>query len=368
MRTLTSLILILAAVAVASFTACGESEPVIATPEPEPTATIVLSTPAPVATAAEPELPATPVPAQDADPANPLPTPTVAVEAIATVENPAPSPEPVATSIPAVFPVTVVDANGNAIVFESAPERIVAYDSAVVEILFAMGEGHRVVGTHEFVFFPPEAADVPRMGGAFNMNVEQVVAAEPDLVFVFFDRFVPDLERAGLKVFHQETLGNDFLQVAETIRMWGHIVGNPGAAQALAADFEARVERIRETMEPYSEGLTIFQDVGGFWTPGSDTLVGEVFEVLKLRNIADDVAGYAQLSPELIVERNPGVIITVDPGAILDNPAFADVQAVRNGMVLSLPSNALDVAGPRFVQGIEELAEFVYAPLFTGVP
>ena len=94
------------------------------------------------------------------------------------------------------------------------------------------------------------------------------------------------------------------------------------------------------------------------------TLVGEVFELLNLRNIASDISGYAQLSPEVIVDKNPHVILTTDRNAILDNPAFANVAAVRNGQVFDLNSTLLSVAGPRFVDGIEELAQLVYPALF----
>lgn len=88
-------------------------------------------------------------------------------------------------------------------------------------------------------------------------------------------------------------------------------------------------------MAPYGSGPTIFQDVGGFWTPGPDTLVDEVFVLLKLRNIAQDVSGYAQLIPETIVERNAQIVITSDREAFVCNLAFAEVLAVKTGRSMS---------------------------------
>ena len=57
------------------------------------------------------------------------------------------------------------------------------------------------------------------------------------------------------------------------------------------------MEAIEDVMEPFGQGLSVFQDVGGFWTPGRGTLVQEVFDLLKLENIASDIEGYAQISP-----------------------------------------------------------------------
>ena len=290
----------------------------------------------------------------------------VACGEAAPAAQPATSPPaaPAPTAIQASFPLAIIDSDGEEVTFDKPPERIVAYDSDVVEILFAIGEGQRVVGTHNLVSYPPEADAIPRLGSAFDINVEAIVALEPDLVYLFFDRFLPDLERAGLKVLYLKTLSQDFVRVADNIRTWGRITGATAAAQAVATQFESRVQGVREVMAPYASMPTVFQDVGGFWTPGPDTLVGEVFDLLKLRNIAEDVSGYAQLSPEIIVERNPQIIITLDREAFMGNPAFADVLAVKNGRVYELNPDLLSIAGPRFADGIEELAKLVHPALF----
>lgn len=172
------------------------------------------------------------------------------------------------------------------------------------------------------------------------------------------------LTNAGLKVLYLESLNDDFTKVADNIRLWGRIVGNPDAAEREAKKFEQRVDAIRANLASQGEGPSVFQDVGGLWTPGPDTLVGEVFDLLRLQNVAHDVTGYAQFSPEQVVERNPEIIIAADPQAILDTPAFKEVEAVKNGKVITLENDPLSVAGPRFVDGIETVAKAAYPDLF----
>ena len=303
----------------------------------------------------QPPLPPEPSapPRQPEPPPSPTPTPTS--------RQPA-SMEP--TAIPVTFPVTVTSADGREVVFEEPPERIVAFDSAVVEILFAIGAGDRIAATHAFVSYPPETAEIPRVGDAFNMDIEAVVDLEPDLVYVFFPTFVEDLERAGLKALYIPTLSQNFRKVADNIRLWGQIVGSPNEAERVAGDFEDRVEAIEDVMEPFGSGLSVFQDVGGFWAPGRGTLVQEVFDLLKLENIASDIEGYAQISPEVIVEKDPDVIITGSVESIEGEPALSNVRAVRNGAIYVPPTDSLSIAGPRFVEGIEDLARWVYPGLF----
>ena len=332
---------------------------------PQPPAPAPPALPADVSDAPPPPAPGQPAPAAVAAPA-----PTAASRPIVVNHYYSPPPqfaisaEPSPTPIPAVFPYSVTDANGDEVVFEKPAERIVAFSSAAVEALFAIGEGERVVATHSFVSYPPEADSVARVGDAFNMDIEAIVELEPDLVYIFFGRFEEDLERAGLKTLHLATLSDDFPQIADRVRMWGRIAGNPTAAERVAADFERQVQEVEDAMRPIAGGPVVFQNSGGFWTPGSGTLMQEVFDLLKLENAAADIEGYAQLSPEVIVEKDPTIIITSDPEEFYADPAFAGVRAVRNRAVISLPSDSLSIAGPRFMDGVEELARLVYAGLF----
>jgi iron complex transport system substrate-binding protein len=317
---------------------------------------------------------ATSVPTEAAAVATEVPTtaptavPTTAAVATVTptaTRVPTATPPPTATATPVpLFPVTVTGSNGREITFEKAPERIVAIDSAVVETLFLIGEGRRVVGTHDFVSYPPEASDVERVGGAFNLNFEATVALDPDLVFVFSEGPVEELERLSLRVLYLQSLSDDFRKVADNVRMWGSIVGNPAAAGAVAADFEARVASIERAMAGRDAGPKVFQDEGELWTPGPDTLIGQVFVLLKLQNIAHDVVGYSQLSPEVIVERAPEIVIASYGDTISGNPAFAELPAVKDGRVYVPDSDALSIPGPRYVEGIEKLARWVYPDLF----
>ena len=352
-------VIVVVALALAA-AACGatSSEPT-SVPRPGPT-------PAAPAVAPSPTLAAPPAPAATPEPTStvaPTPVPATPTAEPATPVPATPTAEPT-TPAAALFPYAVIDSNGNEVIFEGPAQRIIAMDSAVVETLFAIGQGHRVAGTHDFASYPPETADIAKVGDAFNMNIEATIALEPDLVFIFSDTFLPDLEKVGLKVLYLKSLSDDFRKVADNIRMWGRITGSRDAAEAVAAGFEGRVARIEETMATRSEGPTVFQDEGDLWTPGPDTLIGEVFRLLKLQNIAHDISGYAQLSPEVIVDRDPQLVIASYGDNISGNPAFQDLAAVKGGRIYIPSSDALSVAGPRYIDGIEELARWAYPELF----
>ena len=265
------------------------------------------------------------------------------------------------------YPIAIMSSDDEIVIFESTPKRIVAFDSSAVEILFDIGESKKIVATHTFATHPEAVSGIPKVGDAFNLDLEAIVALEPDLVFVFYESNVAPLRKLGLKVLYIKTLDHNFEKTTELIKMWGRITNNMMGASKSIKTFNGSIGMISKEVDSVTKGPRIFQDVGGLWTPGANTLVDEVFDLLKADNIAKEIDGYAQISPEIIVEKNPEIIVTPNPEVFLDNKAYKNVSAVKNGKVYSLKSDSLSVPGPRFPDGIIELARLIYPNKFENI-
>ena len=279
-----------------------------------------------------------------------------------------PSPTTMPTASPEAYKVTITSSDGEEVVLTQPPMRIVSYDSAAVEILFAIGEGERLVATHDFVAYPPEAVDLPKVGASFTINLEEIVALEPDLIYTFYGSSADDLKRADVPVIYLET-PTTLEGIVGQMRMWGRIADNEAAADQLIRRFEAKLEELQGLLASVEEGPTLFHDDSLFYSRGPNTLVGKVYEMLKVKNIAFDIpdGGYGQLSSEVVVERNPGVIITTFPERtqeILSDPALRDTSAVKEGRVYTANADLISIAGPRFVEAIEEIARYIHPGLF----
>ena len=275
----------------------------------------------------------------------------------------APSP-PTYEKLTAQFPLTVIARHGSELIFNKPPERIIAYDAAAVETIFAIGQGHRIIGTHSWVSHPIEVEDIEKVGDAFNMNIERILDLDPDLVFLFYPTFKEELEKAGLRVLLLESVDDDLMGMANTFRTWGQITGAVNEAEILAENFESRITEIKLILDPYHSGPSVFQDVGDLWTPGNNTLMGSVFQLLKLENVAHDVDNYGQLSPEVIIDRNPQIIISSTPDLLYNNPAFSKLLPIKNKAIFESNDDYLGISGPRFILGLEELANEFYPGLF----
>ncbi|MQG18583.1 MAG: hypothetical protein FI687_02250 [SAR202 cluster bacterium] len=258
------------------------------------------------------------------------------------------------------YPIDILDSNEENIRIYEPVQKMIVLDSAAVEILFAIGEGDKIVGTHSFISHPEEAKQIAKVGDAFSINIEKIIEQEPDLVYIFFDKFAEELNKNNLKVLYIKTLENNFSNISDQILMWGKITNSTNEAKKLTQQFNNQIETIKSKINYNNESPKIFIDTTDLWTSGPNTLMGEVLELLNLSNIAHDISGYAQLSPEIIIERNPDFIITPNPKTFLDNPAFKEVSAIKNKQIFTLKSDALSVAGPRFPEGINELASLIY--------
>ena len=296
--------------------------------------------------------------------------PTATISGTSTPSTPTPTNTPLSiltpTPVLSLSPIVLTDSNGEFVVLPEPPERIVSIGSAAVEILFELGEGHRIVGTHDFVSYPPETADIDKIGSAFALDIEKIAALEPDLLYTFFESPVADLERLGVPILYLEN-PKTLEGVAERIRTWGELVGKQEAGVQLAQRFDEAIDTIKGRLASITNGPRIYHDEApGFWTTGSDSLANEVYTLLKAENTFGDISEYAQVSAEQIVERDPEVIISVygdGPDSFSSAPAFRDISAVKNDRLYAIDGDLLTIAGPRLVEGMELLAGLFYPEL-----
>jgi len=264
------------------------------------------------------------------------------------------------------FPLVLADSNGDQVAIDRSPKRIVAIDTAAVEILFAMGEGDRVAGTHIY-FSLPGAKSIERVGDAFTLNFEKIAALRPDLVYIFYARPLQELKKLGVPVLYLKFPAT-FEEVADRMRLWGKLVDRPDAGEKLARRFELELDVVKRKVASVKEGPRVFHYEGsGLWTSGSGTLTQEVYALLKARNIFTDITGSKQVTPEAIVARDPQVVISVRPDgpeAIKSDPAFQAITAVKARKLFVVDGALLSVAGPRLMQGIEQVAKLLYPDLF----
>ncbi|MCD1146597.1 ABC transporter substrate-binding protein [Peptoniphilus sp. KCTC 25270] len=269
---------------------------------------------------------------------------------------------------------TVTDIQGREVSFEKVPEKVVAINPSNTEMLDAIGAADKIVARGSYVMYPESVATLPEVESGSKLNVEQIIALEPDVVFMsVMDQSVEQieaLEKAGVPVVmtdHKNTLE----EVYQGIQLVGQVMDKEDEANQVVENMKTSFEELAKNKEA-NEGKTVYFEVSpleyGLWTSGKGTFMQEVADIIGMKNIFDDVEGWAEVSEEQVLERNPDYIVTITmyygegpspEEEIPSRPGWENVTAVKENHILHIKDDLLSKSSPRLVEGAKAFSDFV---------
>ncbi len=271
--------------------------------------------------------------------------------------------------------VEVTDMTQRTVTLDAPATRVVAITAANVEVLYALGAGETLVGRGEYCDYPTEALDVPSVKSGTDLNVEEILALEPDVVLMDTmgqtTEQVEALENAGVKVVMTKEDGIEGVYTA--IELIGKVVGKNDEAAALVTDMKNTFAEVTAAAQNADfAGKTVYFEISplqwGLWTGGNGTFMDEIGQMLGLTNIFADVDGWASVSEEQVLERNPDYIVTTSSyygegptpvEEIAQRAGWENVTAVANGDIFNADSNSFTRPGPRLADAAKALLEFL---------
>ena len=269
--------------------------------------------------------------------------------------------------------LTVTDMTGREIKLDGTAKKIVALTASDVEIIYALGAGDLLVGRGEYCDYPAEALEKPMVKSGSETNLEEILALEPDVVIMATMAQTVDqveaLEKAGVKVIVSDAQNLEGVYTA--IALIGHIVGKDEEAAALVKQMQETFDAIRAKAE--DSGKTVYFEVSplewGLWAAGKNTFMDELAGICGLRNAFADVEGWGAVSEEQVFEKDPDYIVTTSMywgegptpvEEIMGRAGWDKLQAVQNNRIFNADSNEITRPGPRLMNAVEALYEFVY--------
>ncbi len=275
-------------------------------------------------------------------------------------------------------PIEITDQLGRVVKLTKIPERIISLAPSNTELLFALGLADRVVAVTDYCDYPPEAKDKPSIGGFSTPNIEEIVARSPDLILAVSrheSKIIPQLENKGLTVLALNLKTLD--EALGAITLIGEVTGKEEEASNLVADMQNRIKAVTNKTDSLPEGerprvfyLTWHDPLK---TSGSGTLNHELIQKAGGRNIFADIAGIAGVDLELLVARDPQVMIAgIGMGSGEDKPfqylktesRLQNTEARKNGRIYGIDMDLTGRAGPRIVEGLERFAKCIHPELF----
>ena len=250
------------------------------------------------------------------------------------------------------------------------PQRIVCLVEEPTEVLYALGEQHRIVGISGFTVRPPQARkEKPKVSAFTSAKIDQILALKPDLAIGFSDiqaDIAAELVRRGVEVWisnHRSVEG-----ILDYVRRLGAMVGAAAKAEAYADSLERGVAAVaakaatfdgrprvyfEEWDEPRISGIQWVAELVRI-AGGDDVFPELAAEPLARQRILADDAEIVRRDPQIVFGSWCGK--KFQPGTVAARPGWDRVSAVRERQLFEIKSPIILQPGPAaLTEGLAEM-------------
>ncbi|MEH7334529.1 ABC transporter substrate-binding protein [Neobacillus drentensis] len=285
----------------------------------------------------------------------------------------------------------VVHNMGHTVTYTEPPKRAVALNQHATEIMLALGLQDSMVGTaylddQILPKYQDAYKKVPVLAKEYPSK-EVFLAAEPDFAYAgwksaFTEKSlgtVQELEESGIKTYVQESsnkTGPTLEDVNNDIENIGRIFHVEAKATEVINQMKKEIEDTTKQIGTVEKPLNVFVYDSGEDKPftAANNYLTHLIKMAGGKNIFDDIPkGWADVSWEEVVNRNPDVIVIIDYGdttvkqkqeLLLSKTELADVPAIKNKRFIILPLSA-GAEGIRAPLALKTLAEGLYPDKFN---
>jgi iron complex transport system substrate-binding protein len=270
---------------------------------------------------------------------------------------------------------TVNDQLGRNVDVPSEPKRIVALAPSITEIIFQLNQAHRLKGVTQFSNYPPSALALPKVGSYVRLDLERIVALDPDLCIGIKDgnpkEIVDRLQSMKIPVYVVDPRNVD--TVIETILEIGRLLNASERANMLAETMGNRLQRVIKIASQTEKRPRVFIQIG--ITPiiaaGSKTFIHDLIIKAGGINVAAGSTAYPRYSREQVLALSPEIIIITSMARQAgfekvkhDWSRWPNLPAAQNQSIFLVDSDVFDRPSPRLMDGLELLVKLIHPESF----
>jgi iron complex transport system substrate-binding protein len=282
---------------------------------------------------------------------------------------------------PAAAPVykDFLDEVGRTVRVPQPVQRIVSLAPSLTETIYALGLQDRLVGDTDYCDYPPDAQKKPKVGGAINPSLEQIVAMRPDLVLVTksLNRLETVTALDGLGIPSYSTDPHTVEEIISSTERLAEVLGVPEAGATLGAGLERHLAELQQHLSGVIPSRVIFI----VWpdpliSVGKHTFIADALRLAGASSIVNSSQDWPQMSLEEVVRLQPDFLVFAesrsdaaqnDFDVLAERPGWRGLDAVRNRR-FAVISDAVNRPAPRIVSAIEELARQLHPRAFSAHP
>lgn len=263
--------------------------------------------------------------------------------------------------------LSVVDDTGYTVTLEKPAQRIISLAPSMTELLFSLGAGDRIVGVMDYSDYPPAALDLPIVGRYDMLDMEQIIALQPDLVVAWLTgnprNAIQRLKELGIAVYTAEP--DSLLSISEHLLRLGQLSGQNQQANELSQQLLTQLDTV-ENQYSNAAAVRVFYQVwhSPIISVGGDELINDMIKRCGGHNIFVELPVGPKVNLEDILVRDPQVIIA--SGSDRESPAWLndwlqwpELSAVREQHLYAIEPDLVQRHSLRALQGMDSLCEFI---------
>jgi len=254
------------------------------------------------------------------------------------------------------------------------PQRVISLAPSITEIIYALGQENRLKGVTRHSDFPIEATKIPKIGSYVRLDLERIVALNPDLCIAIKDgnpkEVIDRLDSLKIPVYVVNP--RNLKTVLETILEIGNILNAGDKAETLLTNLHHRIQRVQSliTQNTYRPGVFFQIGISPIVSVGSDTFLDELIVLAGGKNLAHGQTPYPRYSREQVLALAPEIFIVTSMArqAVFEQVKaewrhWPSMPAVRDERIFLVDSNLFDRPSPRLVDGLELLIQLIHPEL-----
>ena len=272
----------------------------------------------------------------------------------------------------------ITDELGRRVRIPEKVQRIVCLAPSLAECVFAIGQGHRLVGVTTYSDYPPKVQDLPSVGSYVNLNVERIVSLQPDLCLATKDgnpyAVIAQLQDLGIAVYALDP--RDLQAVMHTLLDLGDVLGARQKAKDVVHRMQTELERISEVVSRVEHRPRVFFQIGisPIVSVGRSTFIHQLIVLAGGENVAAGPAPYPRFSLEDVLVKDPEIILinsmTKDARLVQETMdtwhKFPQIQAVASGRIHAVDAGLFNRPTPRLTQALRILCRLFHPEAGQG--
>ncbi|MGH1414753.1 MAG: heme/hemin ABC transporter substrate-binding protein [Pelagimonas sp.] len=253
-----------------------------------------------------------------------------------------------------------------------APDTL-AIGGTVTEIVFALGQGHRLLARDTTSNFPPEAQNLPDVGYMRALSPEGVLSVGPTMIIAEEGAGPPetlDVLRAANVSYVDVPLGYDLAAIVQKIRIVGAALGVSERAEKLAQDVSRRFDVAvaaaqAKSSRPKRVMFLLSAQQGKLLVGGEQTAADAIIRLSGGVNAVQGLHGFKPLTDEAAAAAAPDVVLMMSRGgahdmsaaALFSSPSLMVTPAATTQALVKMDGLKLLGFGPRTAEAVNDLSK-----------